>query len=114
LGSANGWPRWAQPGSAEPGRRLGTPLILPCARGVVLNLDNGRNRAWAPAIDVSGVDRPARIYDLRSAFASDALAAGVTAVPCSTGRGRASRARLDAVDANREPARNRSGELRRS
>jgi hypothetical protein len=31
----------------------------------------------APAIEASGVARPARIYDLRSTFASDALAAAV-------------------------------------
>jgi hypothetical protein len=34
---------------------------------------------WAPAIEASGVRRPARIHDLRSTFASDALAAGVSA-----------------------------------
>jgi hypothetical protein len=31
-----------------------------------------------PAIEASGVSTPARIYDLRSTFASNALAAGVT------------------------------------
>ncbi len=31
-----------------------------------------------PAIEASGVARPARIYDLRSTFASNALAAGIT------------------------------------
>jgi integrase len=30
-----------------------------------------------PAVEAAGVPRPARIYDLRSTFASDALAAGV-------------------------------------
>jgi integrase len=44
----------------------------------VLNLDNFRRRAWAPAIEAAGVRTPARIYDLRSTFASDALAAGVS------------------------------------
>lgn len=34
---------------------------------------------WLPAIEASVVARPARIYDLRSTFASDALAAGVSA-----------------------------------
>ena len=33
---------------------------------------------WAPAIEASGVPTPARIYDLRSTFASRALAAGVS------------------------------------
>ena len=33
---------------------------------------------WAPAIEAAGIARPARIYDLRSTFASDALAARVS------------------------------------
>jgi integrase len=57
--------------------RLDTPLVFPGARGGVLNLANFRRRAWGPAIEACGVRRPARIYDLRSTFASDALAAGV-------------------------------------
>jgi integrase len=56
--------------------RLGR--LFPAPAGVVLNLDNFRRRVWAPAIAASGVERPARIYDLRSTFASDSLAAGVT------------------------------------
>ena len=32
---------------------------------------------WGPAIEASGVATPARIYDLRATFVSDALAAGV-------------------------------------
>jgi integrase len=59
--------------------RLDTPLVFPGARGGALNLDNWRRRIWLPAIAASGVSRPARIYDLRSTFASDALAAGVSA-----------------------------------
>jgi hypothetical protein len=31
-----------------------------------------------PAVEASGVRRPARIYDLRSTFASNALATGVS------------------------------------
>lgn len=38
---------------------------------------NFRRRTWAPAIETCGVKRPARIYDLRATFISDALAAGV-------------------------------------
>jgi integrase len=57
--------------------RLDTPLIFPAPRGGLLDLDHFRGREWAPAIESSGVRRPARIYDLRSTFASDALAAGV-------------------------------------
>ena len=57
--------------------RLDTPLIFPAPHGGVLNLDNWRRRTWAPAVEAAGVALPARIYDLRSTFASDALAAGV-------------------------------------
>lgn len=58
--------------------RLDTSLIFPAPRGGLLNLDNFRRRQWTPAIEASGVRMPARIYDLRSTFASDALAAGVS------------------------------------
>jgi integrase len=58
--------------------RLDTPLIFPGPRGGVLSLDNFRRREWTPAVEASGVRRPARIYDLRSTFASNALAAGVS------------------------------------
>jgi len=44
-----------------------------------MNVDNFRRREWAPAIEASGARKPARIYDLRSTFASNALAAGVSA-----------------------------------
>ena len=39
---------------------------------------NFRRREWGPAIDAAGITKPARIYDLRSTFASNALAAGIT------------------------------------
>jgi integrase len=39
---------------------------------------NFRKRHWAPAIEAAGVAKPARLYDLRSTFASNALAAGIT------------------------------------
>ena len=58
--------------------RLDTALIFPAPKGGLLNLDNFRRREWAPAIEAAGVRTPARIYDLRSTFASDALAAGVS------------------------------------
>ena len=58
--------------------RLDTPLLFPAPEGGPLNLDNFRRRMWTPAVKASGVERPARIYDLRSTFASNALAAGVT------------------------------------
>ena len=37
-----------------------------------------RRRKWGPAIEAAGIEKPARIYDLRSTFASNALAAGIT------------------------------------
>jgi integrase len=57
--------------------RLDTPLLFPAPAGGLLNIDNFRRREWAPAIEASGVGRPARIYDMRSTFASNALAAGI-------------------------------------
>ena len=58
--------------------RLDTPVLFTGQRGGVLNLDNWRRREWAPAIEAAGIRTPARIYDLRSTFASDALAAGAS------------------------------------
>ena len=58
--------------------RLDTPLLFPAPRGGLLNLDNFRRREWRDAITGSGVAKPARIYDLRSTFASRALAAHVS------------------------------------
>jgi integrase len=58
--------------------RLDTPLLFPAPAGGLLDLDNFRRREWAVAVKASGVATPARIYDLRSTFASNALAAGVT------------------------------------
>lgn len=58
--------------------RLDTPLLFPAPGGGLMNLDNFRRREWGPATEASGVRTPARIYDLRSTFASDALAAGVS------------------------------------
>ncbi|MEO8969436.1 MAG: hypothetical protein ABI355_17690 [Solirubrobacteraceae bacterium] len=103
--------------------RLGTPLIFSAPKGGLLNLDNFRRRQWAPAIEASGVRRPARIYDLRSAFASDALAAGVSVFELARVMGTSVRmierhygalldgaiagiaGRLDAFDAERDRAR---------
>jgi len=58
--------------------RLDTPYLFPARRGGPFDLHNFRRREWAPAIEASAVRRPARIYDLRSTFASNALAAGVS------------------------------------
>ena len=41
-------------------------------------LNRFRAREWIPAVDAAGIAKPCRIYDLRSTFASNALAAGVT------------------------------------
>ncbi len=58
--------------------RLDTPLLFAAPEGGPIDLDNFRRREWAVAVEASGVATPARIYDLRSTFASNALAAGVT------------------------------------
>lgn len=58
--------------------RLDTPQLFPSPEGVLLHLDNFRHREWTPAIIAGGICKPARIYDLRSTFASNALAAGIT------------------------------------
>lgn len=58
--------------------RLSTPLLFSSPSGDLINLDNFRHRQWAPAIEAGGIAKPARIYDLRSTFASNALSAGVS------------------------------------
>jgi len=100
--------------------RLDTQLVFPAPRGGVLNIDNFRRRVWSPAVEGSGVRRPARLYDLRSTFASDALAAGVTVFELARimgtsvamierhygalldGAGAGIAGRLDALDAQRD------------
>ena len=59
-------------------RRLDTPLLFPTTGGTMVNLTTWRRHAWTPAVEAAGIAEPARIYDLRSTFASNALAAGVT------------------------------------
>jgi integrase len=58
--------------------RLDTTFVFPARRGGPFDLANFRRREWAPAIEASGVPTPARIYDLRSTFASNSLAAGIS------------------------------------
>jgi integrase len=100
--------------------RLDTPHLFTAPSGGLLNLDNFRRREWAPAIQASGTRKPARIYDLRSTFASDALAAGVSIHALARimgtsvrmiethygalldGAGAEIAGRLDALDAERE------------
>ncbi len=57
--------------------RLDTRLVFPGPRGGYINLRNFRRREWHPALEAAGVPSR-RIYDLRSTFASQALAAGVS------------------------------------
>jgi hypothetical protein len=42
------------------------------------DVGNFRRRVWAPAIDSAWIAKPARIYDLRSTFISNAPAGGLT------------------------------------
>ena len=58
--------------------RLDPPLLFAAPEGGLLNLDNFRRREWDPGIEAAAIAKPARIYDRRSTFASNALAAGVT------------------------------------
>jgi integrase len=58
--------------------RLDSPYVFAGPKRGPFDVNNFRNREWTPAIDTSGVARPARIYGLRSTFASNALAAGIT------------------------------------
>jgi integrase len=58
--------------------RLDTPLLFPAPAGGPINTNNFANREWRPGIEAAGIARPARVYDLRCTFASNALAAGVS------------------------------------
>lgn len=58
--------------------RLDTRLLFPAPSGGQIDLGNFRRREWGPAVTAAAIAKPARIYDLRSTFASNALAAGVT------------------------------------
>jgi integrase len=58
--------------------RLDTPYVFPAHRGGAFDLANFRRRQWRPAIEAAGIVMPARIYDLRSTFASNALAARIS------------------------------------
>ena len=58
--------------------RLDSPYVFAGPKGGPFDLHNFRRREWGPAIESAGVAKPARMYDLRSTFASNALAAGIT------------------------------------
>jgi integrase len=55
-----------------------SPYLFAGPKGGPLDVHNFRQREWGPAVVASGVARPARLYDLRSTFASNSLAAGLT------------------------------------
>jgi len=54
------------------------PYVFGSSRGGPFDYANFGRRDWADAIDTAGITKPARLYDLRSTFASNALARGVT------------------------------------
>lgn len=54
------------------------PYVFGGPKGGPFDLANFRRREWGPAIESAGIAKPARMYDLRSTFASNALAAGLT------------------------------------
>jgi integrase len=58
--------------------RLDSPYVFAGLKRGPFDVHNFRRREWNPAVDASGVEKPARLYDLRSTFASNALAAGIT------------------------------------
>ena len=66
--------RWQRSMTPAPARHAAR---VPRPAGAHVNLRNFRRREWHPALDAAGVP-PRRIYDLRSTFASQALAAGVS------------------------------------
>ena len=58
--------------------RIDSVYLFASIRGGPFDLNNFRNRIWSVAVETAGIERPARLYDLRSTFASNALAAGIT------------------------------------
>jgi integrase len=58
--------------------RLDSPYVFAGPKRGPFDFHNFRRREWGPAIVSAGVVKPARIYDLRSTFISNALASGLT------------------------------------
>ena len=58
--------------------RLDSPYVFAGPKRGPFDVHSFRRREWNPAVDSSGVEKPARLYDLRSTFASNALAHGIT------------------------------------
>jgi integrase len=58
--------------------RIDTVYLFGATKGGPFDVPNFRRREWGPALEAAGIAKPARLYDLRSTFASNALAAGIT------------------------------------
>ena len=58
--------------------RLDSPYVFTGPKGGPFDFANFGKRDWHNAIESAGITKPARLYDLRSTFASNALAAGIT------------------------------------
>ena len=58
--------------------RLDSPYVFAGVRGGPFDVHNFRRREWGPAIESAGIAKPARLYDTRSTFISNALARGLT------------------------------------
>jgi integrase len=58
--------------------RLDGPYLFAGPRKGPFDVDNFRRRDWQEGIEAAGIAKPTRIYDLRSTFASNALARRVT------------------------------------
>jgi integrase len=58
--------------------RLDSPYVFTGPKKGPFDVHNFRRREWGPAINTAGIEKPARIYDLRSTFISNALARGIT------------------------------------
>ncbi|MCW2924952.1 MAG: integrase, partial [Thermoleophilia bacterium] len=58
--------------------RGATGLVLAAPAGGPADLHNLRARAWRPALAAAGIHHPHRIYDLRHAYATWSLRAGVS------------------------------------
>jgi integrase len=57
--------------------RIDTPLLVPSATGLLLDLHNWRAREWTPALEAAGVGH-GTIYTLRHTAITNRLAAGLT------------------------------------
>jgi integrase len=58
--------------------RLDSPYVFAGPKRGPFDIHNFRRRVWNTAVESAGIAKPARLYDLRSTFASNALANGIT------------------------------------